>query len=109
MEQGFPRRCCHAERRKILCSSAAWPARVSNVERMDILPRPIPLNHYLRSPAAVNILRSAAALYMSLRRYGCPALDQVRAHVLRLVAGLGRGGPTDKDVMTRWTSWTKRA
>ena len=73
---------------------------------MDILPRPIPLNHYLRSPAAVNILRSAAALYMSLRRYGCPALDQVRAHVLRLVAGLG---PTDKDVMTTWISWTKRA
>ena len=63
----------HAGRRKILCSPADWPARVSNVESRDILPRRIPPIYYLRSPGAVNILRSAAALYMSLRRCGCPA------------------------------------
>ena len=71
-----------------------WPARVSDVERMYILPRPIPQIYCLRSPGAANNLRGAAALYMSLRRCGRPVLDQLRARVLRLAAG---HGPPDED------------
>ena len=94
---GLPAPYWHAERREILDAPADRPAQVSDVGRMYILPRPTPLIRFLRAPGAANILRSAAALYMLLRRDGCPALDPIRAHVLRLEADHGP---------TRRISWT---